>query len=719
MKTKIITCNKARFSVISEGLIRMEYSNGAFTDEPTLFAERGYAEDFEEYTAEGRVSIKTPLIDLTYIDDGKPFDGENLRATLNIFGKSVEWRYGDKDENNLGGAVVTLDGCTGANTEVPEGLISRDGRHVIDDSQTSIIKSGWLAERPAEHVTDAYLFVYGNDFKKALRDYASVSGKAVLPRKYMFGSWYSRWHPYTSDDFRAIVKEYEEHDFPLDILVIDMDWHHQDWHTPENHPRRAHYGFGHAGGNMGWTGYSWNEALIPDPCELMKDLHSKGLAVALNDHPADGLRDNETSYPAFADALGLDKEKKENLPFLCADKKYMDAFFKYALGDVEKTGIDFWWLDWQQDYIIPHVPGFEKQPVLPWLNRIYYENSKKDGKRGANYSRWGGAGDQKHPMYFSGDTEACFETLKFEIENTVASSNSMCFWWGHDIGGFSSADGVKNHELYVRWVQYGVTTAAMKLHSVWDDRIDKRPWTWGEETCERIRRLFLLRSRLLPTVYSVAADSYFNDTPFNMPLYYEYPDREEAYRHPTEYFLSDKILCAPVYEAGEGEDKAVKQKLWLPEGIWYDFFTGKKYEGGNVVIESPIDSFPLFFKAGAPIPMQKESVRMTSEVLSELIIRLYTPVDGGIESFKLYEDDGITDGYISGNYLLTEITCERSGDEVTLTFTPSGNGYDTLPAHRKVRIELAGEGNETEPVETEYDTKTAHRVKFKINQSRL
>ena len=117
--------------------------------------------------------------------------------------------------------------------------------------------------------------------------------------------------------------------------------------------------------------------------------------------------------------------------------------------------------------------------------------------------------------------------------------------------------------------------------------------------------------------------------------------------------------------------------------------------------------------------MQKESVRMTSEVLSELIIRLYTPVDGGRESFKLYEDDGITDGYISGNYLLTEITCERSGDEVTLTFTPSGKGYDSLPDHRKVRIELAGEGNETELVETEYDTKTAHRVKFKINQSRL
>ena len=76
MKTKIITCNKARFSVISEGLIRMEYSNGAFTDEPTLFAERGYAEAFEKFTAEGKVSIKTPLIDITYIDDGKPFDGK-------------------------------------------------------------------------------------------------------------------------------------------------------------------------------------------------------------------------------------------------------------------------------------------------------------------------------------------------------------------------------------------------------------------------------------------------------------------------------------------------------------------------------------------------------------------------------------------------------------------------------------------------------------------
>lgn len=713
MSTTVFTVGKARFSVISDGVIRMEYSNGAFVDEPTLLAERDYTHGAEYIVSDVTPRIKTSLIELDYTDDGKPFSKNNLKAKLNISGKEVEWKFGDENRENLGGAVVTLDGCCGTNIPVPEGIIARDGWHVVDDSGTNIIRDGWIAKRPEEHVCDIYLFVYGTDYKKALRDFANVSGKALLPRKYTFGSWYSRWYPYTSDDFRAIVDDYEEHGLPLDILVVDMDWHHHDWQTPPEHPGRAHFGFGHAGGNMGWTGYSFNEKLIPDPDKFLKDIHAKGIAVSFNDHPADGLRDSDDSYPAFADALGLDKENGENLPFLCGDRKYMDAFFSFALGDVEKRGVDFWWLDWQQDGIIPHVPGFENQKVLPWINRIYYENSRKNGKRGENYSRWGGLGDQKHPMYFSGDSVALYETLKFEIENTAASSNSMCFWWGHDIGGFSAVDTERNPELYIRWVQFGITTAAVKLHSAGDENLDKRPWTWGVETCERLRQLFLLRSRLLPAIYSAAARCYFDSLPFNMPLYYEYPELEEAYCHPTEYFLSDKIVCAPVYEAGEGDDKIVTQDIWLPDGVWYDFFTNKKYEG-HCTIESSLDTFPLFFKAGAPIPMQRETTRMTSAPLDELIIRIYMPENGSDETFSLYEDDGISEGYMKGEYLFTEIRCTRNDDIITVSLTPSGKAPENVPVHRKVTIELTDENADISLITSEYETSKPHSIEIKL-----
>lgn len=692
----------------------MEYSSGQkFVDEETLFAERLYAENATVVNLSEKAVIETPLMSIEYTDDGKPFSAENLHGFLNISGKSVEWHYGDEEKGNLGGAVITLDGCDGKNKAVPDGIISRNGWKTFDDSNTTIIKDSWIAKRPEEHTIDKYLFVYGSNYKQALRDLALVSGKTPLPRKYLLGSWYTRWYAYTADEFKEIVEEYNTHGFPIDVLAIDMDWHHNDWQTPEDHPRRAHYGMGHAGGNLGWTGYSWNEKFIPDPKGLIDFIHSEKLATTLNDHPADGIRDNETSYPEFAKALGLDEKNKENIPFKCNDKKYMETFFKCAHGESNSYGVDFWWIDWQQDYLMPHVPEFENQPVLPWLNRLYFENSKKDNKRGALYSRWGGIGSQKYPIYFSGDTSSCFEALKFEIENTVSSSNSLCFWWAHDIGGFFSPDGEKNSELYIRWTQFGITSAALKLHSG-SPKIDKRPWTWDDETCAKLKELYLLRSRLFPTIYSAAALCHFEEKPLNMPLYYEYPECEEAYLHPSEYFLTDSIVCAPVYTSGEGDNKIVEQDIWLPEGEWYNYFTGERLSGGLNTVKSTIDTFPLLFKAGAPIPMQNNTLRMASEKLEELVVRVYLPLDASSESFRLYEDDGLTDDYLNGGYLFTDITCSRKGNKISLSFIPSGNGFEALPKHRKVTVEFAKENNDITVIKTEYDTAKEHCFTFNI-----
>lgn len=713
MDTTVFICNNARFTLIRDGVLRMEYSVGGFVDEETLFAERNYLKNAKTVELSDEVVIETPLMKIIYTDDGNPFNAENLHGHLNISGKPVEWHYGDEEKGNLGGAVITLDGCDGKKMKIPDGIVSRDGWKTFDDSNTTIIKDSWIAKRPEGHTVDKYLFVYGSDYKKALRDLACVSGKTPLPRKYLLGSWYTRWYAYTADEFKEIVKEYNTHGFPIDVLAIDMDWHHNDWQTPEDHPRRAHYGHGHAGGNLGWTGYSWNEKFIPDPKGLIDFIHSEKLATTLNDHPADGIRDNETSYPEFAKALGLDEKNKENIPFKCDDKKYMEAFFKCAHGESDSYGVDFWWIDWQQDYLMSHVPGFENLPVLSWLNKLYFDNSKKENKRGAIYSRWGGIGSQKYPIYFSGDTVSCFDALKFEIENTVASSNSLCFWWAHDIGGFFSRDGEKKPELYVRWVQYGITSAALKLHSG-SPKIDKRPWTWDEDTCEKIKKLYLLRSRLFPVIYSAAALGHFEEKPLNMPLYYEYPDCEEAYRHPTEYFLTENIICAPVYTEGEGDDKKVKQEIWLPEGNWYNFFTGEKFKGGFNTVESTIDTFPLLFKAGAPVPMQKESLRMASETLSELTLRIYAPEGDGKEEFRLYEDDGLSDGYLKEEYLFTNVVCTCKGNTATVDFIPTGKGFDALPKTRKVTIELVKEGNEISTFETQYETEKPHTFSFEF-----
>ncbi len=501
-----------------------------------------------------------------------------------------------------------------------------------------------------------------------------------------------------------------------------MDWHHNDWQTPEGHPRRTKYGFGHGGGNMGWTGYSWNEKLIPDPEEMLCDIREKGVAVTLNDHPADGVRSNEECYGKFAEMMGL--KNGENIPFLCGDKKYMEAFFASALEPCEKLGVDFWWLDWQQDYIIPSVPGFKNQKVLPWLNRLYFEHSKKDSKRGQIYSRWGGVGDQKHPMFFSGDTIAAWDALKFEIEMTAASSNSLCFFWGHDIGGFASPDGTRDSEMFIRWVQFGAVSASLKLHSC-GDNMDRRPWTWGKEAASSMRKAFLFRRGIMPFIYSAAFQSCRDSAPFIEPLYYEEPLTEESYRNSGE-FLIGGALATPICEKGEicdgGAEPVAKKRVFLPSGVWYNFFTGEMRRGGEFTEECGLDSFPFYVKAGRPFPMQNTSKRDASD---ELIVRLYPPQDGCLEDFTLYEDDGVSQGYLSGEYLMTKIVCRREKDDVSLTFTPSGAGYKNMPESRRVTLELIGipkldtplsheTVNNTSYIYTTAEVLKEQEIKFKI-----
>lgn len=702
---KTIIHGNARFTVIENGTVRMEYAEGGrFLDDGTLFTLREYtAADREaevECTVreeEGGIFIETPLIRLTYRENGRPLNRRNLTARLFVDGRWEYWYPAKKNARNLGGAMSTLDGVSGRR-ELPPGLIALDGWHMIDDSRTSVLKDGWICERDSAHICDYYLFVYGRDYKGALSSLARVSGKAALPRKCTFGSWYSRWHPYTADDFREIVRGYEDNDYPLDILVIDMDWHHNDWQTPEDHPRRAKCGFGHAGGNLGWTGYSWNERLIPDKEAMLREFKDKGICITLNDHPCDGVRSNEECYPEFANMLGL--REGENPPFLCGDRKYMEAFFSCALAPNEKLGVDFWWLDWQQDHLMPNVPGVKGQKVLPWLNYLYYKHSEEGGKRGASYSRWGGYGDQRHPMYFSGDTVTLWTALEFEIEMTGPSANSMCFWWGHDIGGFAPTETKKEPEMYARWVQFGITTAALKIHSCWDDEVDRRPWLWESPFSDVIRDMYHLRSRLIPMLYSAAYRSYSEDCPFVTPLYYEYPYVDEAYNNPTEYMLGGCLLAAPIYTPGEGEEYVAEREVWLPEGDWYNVFTGERREG-RFTERCPLSAFPLYARAGVPIPLQPYRERMTSAPLTELDVVIFVPEDGACGEFCLYEDDGITNGYKTGESLITTIRCCRRGGTLTVSFTPEGDGYEGMVKERSIRIGVAGAalvGGETDDI---------------------
>jgi alpha-glucosidase (family GH31 glycosyl hydrolase) len=660
--TGIETLGDARFTVITPQLIRMEYApDGKFVDAPSWFAMNRDAR-FTVYQVQreaGSLTIETGAIKLVYLNDGKPFDQGNLHAEIKKGNGTVTWQFGMQATGNLGGSERTLDGARQA-FHIGDGILSRDGWSPLDDSKSVLATKDWFEERPKNGSLDWYLFGYGLDYKAALKSLTTISGSIPLPRKYTMGLWYSRYWPYSADDFKQIVNEYHQHDFPLDVLVIDMDWH-----------------------TDGWTGYTWNPKLIPDGPGLLNWLHQQGLAVTLNDHPADGVQPKESMYADFMKAMGQDLASGQTLPFDAGDKKYLDTFYQYTHEPLVKEGVDFWWLDWQQYYDAKSLPDVTN---LSMLNDYYFKKMASDGKRGQSFSRWAYWGDQRNPIHFSGDADTGWKMLAFEVPFTSTSGNVGCFFWTHDIGGHM---GGRNEESYTRWCQFGALSAALRSHSTRNAEMDRRPWTYPAWAEKSMQVSFHLRAKLLPYIYSCARDATKSSVPMIRPMYIDHPDREEAYHNGQEYYLGDNLLVAPIAMPGVGPNRVAWQHVWFPEGTWFQFFTGEKYDGpAGVVAAADINEFPLFVRGGVPLPEQPYVERPATAPLTHLVVRCFPGADGKTGTSTLYEDDGISDEYMKGGFATTALSYARDGNKVTVKIAPAQGSYKGQPAKRSYTILL-------------------------------
>jgi alpha-glucosidase (family GH31 glycosyl hydrolase) len=667
----IFTMGPARFTVLAPECIRIEYStNGVFVDAPSLFAmERGTRDHgYSVERSTGGLVLDTGRMRLTYAPNGRPLSADNLRAEIRLGTQTVTWTPGKADAANLGG-TRNLDEAKGP-VPMEQGLLSREGWHVIDDSTRPLLVDGWVADRPADHGTDWFLFGYGLDYKAALKALTAVGGSVPLPRRYALGSWYSRWWPHTSDDYRRIVREYHEHGFPLDVLVMDMDWHKPD----------------------DWTGYSWNRKLFPDAEEYLKWVHAQGLFATLNEHPQGGVQPFEDRYADFMRAMGRDPAKKETLPYDADDRRYLETFMKYMHDPLDDAGVDFWWLDyWSDDPKFPHNR-------LGWLDEYYFRRSERGGLRGLSFSRWDSGerepakymewGIHRDPILFSGDSFILWPTLAFEVPFTANSGNVGAFFWSHDIGGYQ---GERNGELLARWTQFGAFSAVLRLHSEKDPKLDKRPWSYPKEIEDSMRVSFRLRSTLFPYTYSAAWQAHAESLPLLRPLYLEYPEQDDAYRNPQEYLYGDAFLVAPIASPGRGSRMTGSQTVWFPRGDWYDWFTGERIEGpAQRVVEKDIDAFPLYVKGGVPLVMQPFTERMGTEKLKTLVLRVYPGPEGTTGKTALYEDDGISRDYLSGGRALTAISYVKQGDRARITVAPTEGSFKGQLEERGYIIELPG-----------------------------
>lgn len=626
-----------RFTVLTDSLIRLEYQkDGRFVDYPTqtVLCRSFPAVPFRVIEGEGSLEIVTDKLHLYY--DKTPFSPTGLRIELkegfHVYG-SV-WHYGDAIED-LKGTARTLDNADGA-VELEPGLLSEYGFTVLDDSRSARILDDLWAEAKEFVSVDLYFFGYGHDYLRCLKDFYRLSGPTPMLPRFALGNWWSRYYKYTEESYLKLMDRFRENEIPFSTAVIDMDWHLVDI------PKK--YG-------SGWTGYTWNPTFFPDPQRFLTALHDRGMKVTLNVHPADGIRAHEEQYLPMAKELRVDYEHEDKIPFDVSDRAFMDSYFRHLHHTNEERGVDFWWLDWQQG----SRGGAKGLDTLWMLNHLHFLDSGRDGKDPLTFSRYAGIGSHRYPIGFSGDTFSTWESLDFQPYFTANASNAGYTWWSHDIGGHQG--GRRDDELAVRWLQFGVFSPIMRLHSTSNEFYGKEPWNYGLAE-ERIMGDFLrLRHKLIPYLYTMNALTHRDGLPLICPMYYRH-DVPDAYKVPNQYWFGTEMIVCPITAPADRETLLAGVEAWLPEGVWHDFFTGTVYRGGRKIrLYRDRRSIPVLVKAGGIVPMAKDPSTAHLGSPDVLEVHVYHGADG---SFDLWEDEGTTRFvYQSGQQTLR--ICPESG----------------------------------------------------------
>ncbi len=672
------TFGKARFTFLTDRFVRIEWDEeGLFTDEATFSAVNRYSPDVPVHKkVDGQtLRLKTGALELVYQDQEGPLTSDALAVTYTAGDQRGLWHFGEEDPENLGGTIRTLDGMKAdkrnirnAEKEVigwvdnppDNGLISRSGYAVIDDSENVCFKEheGHFSQWPEarrEGSVDLYFMAYGQEYKTALRDASKVFGKMPLPPRFALGYWYSRYFPFTDKDLREIINTTRTLKMPMDVMVIDMEWH-----------------------KPGWTGYTWDQSYFPNPEKLLQWLHSQNIKTTLNLHPAAGVAAHEVAYPAFAEAMGMDPERKESIDFDITDPKFMEHYFKLLHHPLEKEGVDFWWMDWQQGQSC----SIRNLDPLMMVNKLHYEDLEQSHpeQRPLIFSRYCGLGSGRYPIGFSGDTYISWESLAFQPGFTAGSANILYGYWSHDIGGHYR--GELTPELFMRWIQYGVYSPILRVHSGQDRRLweQESPYRWM--MIEQVRK----RYEMIPYIYSEMRRGHETALALCYPLYYDAPDVDKAYAVKDQYMFGEKMLVAPITAPVDPDTGLAEKTVWLPEGTWLDTANGKWVEGGTEYsAQYTLAQTPVFVRAGTILPGLKDAQHLDFSSYENLMITCYP---GGEGTYCLYEDDGSSMAYEQGEKVTVDLSQHEDGSDRLIHIAACEGAYAGYTSRKHITFAL-------------------------------
>ncbi len=661
----IIQVGPLRFTVLTPRLIRMEFNpTENFEDRASqvFWYRKQAAVSYTKSETKDKVTIQTSHLNLTCDVERSVHSFHDLQIQLKKSG--FIWHYGQENNTNLGGTVRTLDNVNGAISLDP-GLVSSTGWSVVDDSHSLVFREdGWLVPRNAHPAAkDLYFFGYGRDFTACVQDFQKISGQVPLLPRFTLGNWWSRYWPYTQEELIALMDDFSERQVPLSVCIIDMDWHIVETGNESS----------------GWTGYTWNPKMFPEPKKFLDELNNRGLKKALNLHPAAGVYPHEMQYKAMAEQLNMDPLSEEPVPFQISDPDFSDAYFNILHHPLEEMGVDFWWIDWQQGT----KTEIEALDPLYWLNHLHFYDIARNGeKRPFIFSRYAGLGSHRYPIGFSGDTMVTWEMLQFLPYFTATAANVGYGWWSHDIGGHMG--GIEEAELYLRWVQYGVFSPILRVHSTNNPYHERRPWGFDAQTEAYASAAFQLRHALIPYIYTAAWQNYKNGILPIRPMYHIHPDEIDAYQYPNEYTFGSELIACPFTTPRDPETRLSRQVIWLPEGDWFDFTIGEYYEGGGwYAFYGGLDQIPVFAKAGAIVPLAASTGTNSVDLPKSLTIHVFPGADN---TYQFYEDDGETNDYKHGIYATREMSQIQHENKTQFLIRPISGDSSFLPPERTCSV---------------------------------
>ena len=603
-----------RFSILTPRLIRLEYNkNGVFEDRATsLVVNRTFGETrFTAKVEEQSLVVSTEYFTLTYIRE-KPIFGNNISIIIN--GTDREWRPGYKEVRNVGTISYSLDDLD-KDLKLAKGLYSLDGYAILDDSQNFVIDNEMFI--PREETIDIYFFAYRSDLGLCLQDYFNLTGYPPMIPRYALGAWWYKNDIYNMYNIDDIIKKFNDNKIPISVFLLGDKWHNN------------------------YQNFSYDPRLF-DVLNLKSYYKSKKQVFGLTINPELPISNQDMLYNELIKYIKPDKNNLVSL--IPLNNTTISLYLNLIVGNLLNSGIKIFNIDYNN-------PNDKLGLFL--LNHYHYVISNLN-ERGVILSRNPGIAPHRYPIIYSGKTRVSWDTLKkLPIYNNSASNIGVC-WHSHAIGGYYG--GMEDDELFIRYIQFGVFNPIFILAGEAGKYYKREPWKWDQIKLNVIREYMQLRNKLIPYIYNEGYIYHKFGVPIVQPLYYKYPKIYDEPNYINQFFFGSKIMISPIIKRKNTEMNRVVQRIFIPNGIWYDYSSGKKFAGNKYYVNFYKESdYPIFIKEGSIIPMSED---FDSDIPRNMEIQIFPAENGLYGSYELYEDDGISKE-IDNNYLITKMNLDK------------------------------------------------------------